>query len=384
MKISLTEQKRYVDAVMENVFNGIICIDRLGIIESFNGTAEKMFGYSAAEVIGQNVKILMPQRHRDAHDGYLSRYLKTGERRIIGNLRQLEGQRKDGSRFPMELAVTETLVGEHPIFIGTIRDISDQKRAERELNAARQKYFHQEKMAAIGNLAAGIVHEIGNPIAAISGLLNGLCESSQNNRIEPVELQDNLQLVMEQVERIVHITRDVSEFANPQGQELQLVDTNNLIGRTCRLMRHDNRFQRIDVVLDLDEQIPAVYGVGDHVIQILMNLLSNAADAVGEVPERDAVITIRSRLMGEFVSVEVKDNGCGMAPDTERHATEAFFTTKPVGKGTGLGLSLCHSLVMAGGGDMQIHTQEGVGTDIRVLLPISPSERAAAEVAEQR
>ncbi len=373
MKISLTEQKRYVDAVMENVFNGIICIDSLGIIESFNSTAEKMFGYRAADVLGQNVKMLMPQQHREAHDGYLQRYLKTGERRIIGNLRQLEGQRKDGSRFPMELAVTETQVGEHPFFIGTIRDISDQKRAERELNAARQKYFHQEKMAAIGNLAAGIVHEIGNPIAAIAGLLNGICEASLRNDIEPVALQDNLQLVMEQVERIVHITRDVSEFANPQGEELQLVDTNNLIGRTCRLMRHDHRFQGIDVVMDLDAQIPAVFGVGDHVIQIVMNLLSNAADAVGEVPERDAVITLRSRRSGRFVSIEVNDNGCGMAPDTLRHATEAFYTTKPVGKGTGLGLSLCHALVTAGGGDMQIHSQQGIGTAVHVLLPINPS-----------
>ncbi|MEH6625876.1 MAG: PAS domain S-box protein [Motiliproteus sp.] len=375
---NLTVQKHYLDAVMENVFNGIICINRFGIIESFNSTAEFMFGYKANEIIGQNISALMPKNHSAAHDGYLNNYLKTGERSIIGNLRQLNARRRDGSLFPIELAVTEARIGEMPVFIGTIRDLSKQRVAELELESARNKYQHREKMAAIGNLAAGIVHEIGNPIAAISGLIQGIYDQRSLNS-NSTDSGDDLKLIQEQIDRIVNISRDVSEFSTPQSHTAELNDLNNLIGRTCRLMRHDARFNQIKVELELDNQIPAIFCSSDHIIQILMNLLSNSADAISEKNINEGHIRVLSALHQDKVCMSVIDNGCGMATDVLRHATEAFYSTKSVGKGTGLGLSLCHSLLEADGGEMIIDSSTEQGTRIDIYLPNTeqPLQQAA-------
>lgn len=366
----LREQESYLHATMENVFNAIICIDSHGYIRSFNRTAEKMFGYDQQEVLGKNVKELMPQRYRDLHDGYLQRYMETGEQHIIGSLRELSARRKDGSVFPIELAITESVLSHQTIFIGTIRDLTEQKNAERELDEARQKYYHQEKMAAIGNLAAGLVHEIGNPTAAVSGLLDGLCDSEGS--CSP-ELRDQLQLVQEQVQRIIQITRDVSEFSNPQGQEPQLLDLNALIGRTCRLMRHDKRFRGVELKLELDNQIPACFAVADYLVQILMNLLVNAMDAIDSSSCAGGEIRVASGIDQQRVWFLVEDNGTGMDDEVLAHAREAFYTTKPVGKGTGLGLSLCDSLITAQDGELQIDSEPGQGTRVRVRLPIQPA-----------
>jgi len=369
----LREQESYLHATMENVFNAIICIDASGCIRSFNRTAEQMFGYDQQEVLGKNVKELMPQRYREHHDEYLHRYLATGEQHIIGSLRELTARRKDGSVFPIELAITESVLSNQTIFIGTIRDLTRQKDAERELDEARQKYYHQEKMAAIGSLAAGLVHEIGNPTAAVAGLLDSLCDDQ--DACSP-EMHDKLGLVQEQVQRIIQITRDVSEFANPQGQDPQLMDLNNLIGRTCRLMKHDKRFGGVELVLALDNQIPASFAVADYLVQILMNLLVNALDAVEASGRADGQIRVVSGIDGGRVWFVVEDNGTGMSDEVLSHAREAFYTTKPVGRGTGLGLSLCDSLVTAQGGDLRIDSEPGQGTRVRVQLPPSGGDGA--------
>ncbi|MEH6823703.1 MAG: PAS domain S-box protein [Motiliproteus sp.] len=370
---SLRDKEAYLQAVMANIFNAIVCIDKRGQMLSFNPTAEQMFGYSQQQVIGKNVSLLMPAEHAQRHDSYIENYLRTGQAAIIGSLRALKGLRQDGSEFPMELEITEAEVAGEPIFIGTIRDMSDKEQAEKSLFEARQKYYQQEKMAAIGFLSAGLVHEIGNPIAAISGLLDSVCDPGTEHL--PCNAAANLQLrmVQEQVERIIKITRDVSEFATPQAKGPDLQDLNNLIGRTCRLMRHDQRFAEIELKLELNNQIPAIYGVGDHLIQVLMNLLVNAVDAVSECPGQPGLILVSTGVEDNRVWFDVSDNGCGMSTEVLSHANEAFYTTKPVGRGTGLGLSLCQSLLNEQGATMTISSQINQGTQIRVTLPTSLS-----------
>ncbi|MEH6470745.1 MAG: PAS domain S-box protein [Halopseudomonas sp.] len=370
---SLREKEAYLQAVMANIFNGIICIDKRGLILSFNPTAERMFGYRQDQVTGNNVSLLMPADHASKHDSYIDNYLTTGRAGIIGSLRALSGVRKDGTEFPIELAITETRVADEPIFIGTIRDISDQVEAEKAFFEARQKYYHQEKMAAIGFLSAGLVHEIGNPISAISGLLDGICDPGTEELPCNAKANVQLRMVQEQVDRIINITRDVSEFAMPQAQGPELQDLNNLIGRTSRLMRHDRRFTEVELKLTLDNQIPAIYAVGDHLIQVLMNLLVNAVDAISECPDRAGLIELNSGVEAERVWFEVFDNGCGMNQEVLSRASDAFYTTKKVGQGSGLGLSLSQSLVNEQGGTMTISSQINRGTRVRVTLPAQPT-----------
>ncbi len=370
---NLREKEAYLQAVMANIFNGIVCIDQRGRILSFNPTAERMFGYPQNQVCGEDVALLMPAAYAPMHGRSIKSYLNTGQAGITGSLRELKGLRKDGSEFPIELGVTETRVAGESIFIGTVRDISAQKAAEMALAEARQKYYHQEKLAAIGSLSAGLVHEIGNPIAAISGLLDDICTADAESLTCSAQALSQLQMAQEQVERIIKITRDVSEFATPQTQQQELLDLNNLIGRTSRLMRHDRRFCGVELKLELDNQIPAIYGVGDHLIQVLMNLLVNAVDALAERDEPQPQIVVRSGVTGKQVWFEVSDNGCGMAAEELALAGDLFFTTKAVGYGTGLGLSLCESLLVELGGTMVLQSQPNQGTQVCVTLPIEPS-----------
>lgn len=240
---------------------------------------------------------------------------------------------------------------------------------EKELMIERQKYFHQEKMAAIGTLAAGVAHEIGNPIAAISGITQEMTE--RRNGVQGHEYCRDCRpdLIHVQTQRIAAITREISEFASHQTAEPQLLDLNGLLRSTSSLMRYDHRLRRVILNFDLDDQLPAIYGVADQLTQVIMNLLVNAMDALGEVFDRGPEITIATRAQGAQVCLSIEDNGSGMDSKTLTRVFEAFFTTKAVGQGTGLGLSLCYSIMQKNGGSVTLDSTLGVGTCARVFFP---------------
>lgn len=261
------------------------------------------------------------------------------------------------------------------------RMADDLKERDRALEIERQNSFHREKMAAIGVLAAGIAHEIGNPIAAITGLAEELreariicqcddeCARCQCNE----EYLGRVSMMLEMVNRLKKITREVSVFARPQHSTRELLDLNSLIHGTCSLMRYDRRWRGINLQFDFDSNLPAVEGVPDQLMQVIMNLLVNAVDALEDVQGRIPEIRISTGVDTERngVLLAIRDNGHGMNEETLQHAMEAFFTTKDVGKGTGLGLSLCHSIITAHeGGEIRIESAPGVGTTITIFLPL--------------
>lgn len=239
---------------------------------------------------------------------------------------------------------------------------------EKELMIERQKYFHQEKMAAIGTLAAGVAHEIGNPIAAISGIAQEMTDRRNSNDGQRCELC-NPEMILVQTRRIAAITREISEFSSHQTAVPQLLDLNSLLLGTVSLMRYDKRLRRVTLTSDLDSQLPAIYGVSDQLTQVIMNLLVNAMDALEGIFDRRPIITIRTRLQGPLVCMSIEDNGCGMDSTTQSRMFEAFFTTKAVGHGTGLGLSLCYSIMKKNGGSISIDSTLGVGTCAQVFFP---------------
>ena len=240
---------------------------------------------------------------------------------------------------------------------------------EKELMVERQKYFHQEKMAAIGTLAAGVAHEIGNPIAAISGIAQEMAERKMEKLKGCHECRPDL--IYAQTQRLTAITREISEFASPQAVEPQFLDLNGQLRSTSSLIRYDKRLQRVALKLDLDPQLPAIYGVADQLTQLIMNLLINAMDALDGMQGRAAAITISTRCDLERIVMKVEDNGHGMDQATLVRVFEAFFTTKPAGKGTGLGLSLCYSIMKKHGGTIEIESTPGVGTRVQVFFPLS-------------
>lgn len=244
---------------------------------------------------------------------------------------------------------------------------------EKELVITRQRYFHQEKMAAVGALAAGVAHEIGNPIAAMSGVLQEMVDE-QNLRKGGVERKDSklVVLLQAQIQRLSAITREISGFAAPQPVERQLLDLNGLARTTTGLMSYDKRMRQVALRLELDTQLPAIYGVADQITQVIMNLLINAADAMESVEGRSKEIVLRTEPCKDNVQLSVIDCGSGMDSDTLNRAFEAFFTTKK-SKGTGLGLALCYSIITGHGGTIEIDSVPGQGTSVRVILPL-PTE----------
>lgn len=276
----------------------------------------------------------------------------------------VNGQR--GDRIPVSRGDE---IGE---LIEAINRMADElEERDRALEIERRKSFHREKMAAIGVLAAGIAHEIGNPIAAISGLMEELKQACTGDASQKEKIR-KLDMVLQQTNRLKAITREVSTFARPQLDERELLDLNALIRSTCSLMRYDSRWKGIDVKQDLDAGLPAVQGVPDQLMQVVMNLLVNAADALEGVDDRPSLIRLSTGVKeeGDGVYLVIEDNGHGMDKKTLQHALEAFYTTKDVGKGTGLGLSLCHSIITGHGGELYLESAPGKGTTVMVFLPL--------------
>lgn len=239
---------------------------------------------------------------------------------------------------------------------------------ERELVIARQKFFHREKMAAVGALAAGVAHEIGNPIAAMSGVLQEMVDEQEAGPANGAG-NSKLTVLQTQIQRLSAITREISGFAAPQPMERQLLDLNGLVRTTSGLMGYDKRMNRVSLRLDLNSQLPAIYGVADQLTQVIMNLLINAADALSTRAEGNREIILRSELCGGQLCFTVTDNGGGMDQETLDRAFEAFYTTKK-SKGTGLGLSLCYSIITGHGGTIEIDSTAGQGTRVRIFLPL--------------
>lgn len=244
-------------------------------------------------------------------------------------------------------------------------------RHEKDLMVERQKYFHQEKMAAIGALAAGVAHEIGNPIAAISGIAQEMTERRGARCKSPECETCRPDLISAQTQRLAAITREISSFAAHQTIEPQLLDLNALLRSTSSLLRYDRRLRHVTLALNLDDQLPAIYGVADQLTQVVMNLLINAMDALEGVSDRQHTITLRTYHENESAVLTVSDNGHGMDQNTLSRAFEAFYTTKAAGKGTGLGLSLCYSIMEKNGGAISLESILGGGTTVTVRFPLS-------------
>lgn len=241
---------------------------------------------------------------------------------------------------------------------------------EMQLELVRQQQFHKEKMAAVGSLAAVVAHEINNPLSAIMGAAQSMleqCSSFGSGDRRSVHYPD---MILEQARRVMNITRSISEFAVPQSAVPELLDLNNLIRNTARFISFDRRFAVIDMVLDLNPAIPAVSAVGDHLTQVIMNLLVNAADATESRDDPKPRIVVATSCKDEKAVITVSDNGMGMNKETLEHVFEEFFTTKPPGKGTGIGLAISKSLIESDGGVISIESEFAVGTTVTIQLPV--------------
>ncbi|MGE0424970.1 MAG: PAS domain S-box protein [Reyranellaceae bacterium] len=386
----LTELERTQRAVMENaarlkaVFDtavdGIILIDGQGTVLMLNPACEHLFGYSSHEVMGQNVKLLMPEPYRSEHDGYLENYRHTGQAKIIGIGREVVGRRKDGSTFPMNLSVGEvTDEGGQSAFVGIINDLTDRKKTEEQLVQA-------QKMETVGQLSGGIAHDFNNLLTVIVGNADTLAETL---KARP-DLRDLAEMIATAGERGAELTKRLLAFSRRQVLQPVSFEPNGLVENMARLIRRTLR-EDIEVKTTLATSLPNAYADRAQLESAVLNLAINAQDAMpdgGQLTITTALFALDDAYQhdhpevrpGNYVVIAVTDNGHGMPPDVRARVFEPFFTTKEVGKGSGLGLSMVYGFVKQSNGHVSIYSEVGLGTTIRLYLPIDPSMRDSVVV----
>lgn len=368
-------------ALLEAAVDGIISIDQRGLIETINPAAERLFGYSAAELLGKNISILMPAPYRAEHDHYIANYLATGKKRIIGIGREVLGLRKDGSTFPMDLSVAETRLNGEPIFLGVVRDITDRKRAEEALRASHetlekaladvkamtQQLWQAAKLASVGELAAGIAHELNNPLATVSLRVESVLART------PAEdpRRRALEVIQQETKRMGDLVANLLQFSRRSRDESSTVDLHQEIGKAVELIHHQLRKRQITVVQDLPSDTPTIYADRQKLRQVFLNLLTNASDAMpqgGALTLRTAAIRLGDDTPG--VRIEVIDTGVGIPAEHLDKVLDPFFTTKEEDRGTGLGLAICRRIVQEHQGTIKILSAVDKGTTIRIELPV--------------
>jgi len=357
-------------AVLDATMDAIITIDEHGTIESVNPATERMFGYSAAQMLGNNVSMLMASPHRDRHDRYLQHYLLTGERRIIGLGREVDAQHSSGRRFPVDLVVTEFHCNDKRMFTGLIRDISERRAAERAAQQRLDALAHAGRLADLGLTTSTIAHEVNQPLAAIVSFAHACQRLLDRGSPDPALLHDTLGQIAEQGKRASAIIAHIRDMSRKRESYTERVDINAAVHEVLVILARQFNDAQVEAQVRLDDASPAVKADRVQVEQILVNLLTNALDAVRESGPRPATITITTARDGNRVRVTVHDSGPGLDVAQAQRVFENFFTSKP--NGLGLGLSICRSLAQAHGGDLwaQSTPPGGRGATFHLTLPV--------------
>jgi two-component system sensor kinase FixL len=362
---ALDERAEQTRVVRDSIFDAIITIDEGGLIRMANAATERMFGYREGELIGQNVKMLMPAPYRDEHDGYLAAYRATGTRKIIGIGREVNARHKNGTIFPIDLAVSEANVEHRRLFTGVVRDLTDRKRTETELRDLQRTVQERTRLADIGAVTAQIVHDLGNPIAGLSmqvQRLTRLLRRGEQPSTTLLPLGDQILGSMRRLDTLLHELRD---FSRQQRLELNPVDLRELLAGVHDLWRPVATAQ--DIAMRVDYRYAADRVVADEakLVRVLDNLVKNAIEAIGQGPGEVCLSAGASESPRYAVRISVSDTGAGIPESVD--VFRLFETTKP--SGSGLGLSIARRIVEAHGGGLSFTKNEPHGTIFHIDIP---------------
>ncbi|MBA4163518.1 MAG: PAS domain-containing sensor histidine kinase [Erythrobacter sp.] len=359
-------------SILSTVPDAMIVIDEAGSIISFSAAAQSLFGYTEDEVIGNNVRILMPSPDRERHDAYLGRYLETGEKRIIGIGRIVFAQRKDGTNFPMELSIGEAASGNDRLFTGFIRDLTERRETEERLESLRSELIHVARVSAMGTMASTLAHELNQPIAAIANYVEAVRDQLENPSPDEFPMmREALDDTGKEALRAGHIVRRLRDFVARGEVEKTVEPLPALINEGSVLGLMGAREMGIKVWFDLDPYASPVFVDRVQIQQVIINLIRNACEAMSESDERLLWITSKAEKPG-FVRVTVADTGPGISPDIADQLFTAFVSSKS--EGMGLGLSICRTIVEAHGGQIWVDLREGGGTEFHFTLMRANSE----------
>jgi len=363
---TLMEREAHLQSVLDTVPDAMVVIDTRGIIHSFSATAERLFGYTADEAVGRNVSFLMPEPYRGQHDGYLARYMATGERRIIGIGRMVVGRRKDGSTFPVELAVGEMRSGDRRFFTGFLRDLTERQETQQRLQDLQAELIFMSRFTALGEMASTLAHELNQPLTAAASFMNGARRLlGHANPADIPTVRDAIDSAAEQMLRAGQIIKRLREFVARGESDRRPEDLRKLIEEASALALVGVKQTGVRVAFDFHPTIGMVLVDKIQIQQVILNLMRNAIEAMEAMPRRDLVVSTQP-VDDNMTEVSVTDTGSGIAPEIAEKLFQPFVTTKR--QGMGVGLSISRTIIEAHGGKLWAEPNPGGGTAFRLTL----------------
>jgi two-component system, LuxR family, sensor kinase FixL len=371
-ELTLRDRELWLRSILDTAPDAIVLIDEHGVIQSFSPAAERLFGYVEAEVVGQNVEVLMPSPYREEHDGFLAQYYATGERHIIGIGRIVVGQRKGGDTFPLELRVGELRLGDRSFFTGFVRDITERQRTERLVQDLQSELLHSSRLSMMGQMASTLAHELNQPLTALTNYLQGLKRLLAGGKTEREQITDIIDRTLGQAARAAQVVRRLREFVAKGGTERRHENLNAVVEEAVALRLVGACQYGVRISMQLDRDAPAVSIDKIQVQQVVLNLVRNAVEAMEESERREVLVSTSYSRSRKTVELRVADSGPGLAKDIAARLFEPFLTTKK--KGMGLGLSICREIVEARGGHISAFPNTPVGTAFSVTFPAGHEE----------
>lgn len=367
-------RQAHLQSILETVPEAMVVIDAAGRMQSFSTAAVRLFGWTPEEAIGRNVSILMPEPYRSEHDHYLARYLDTGERRIIGMGRIVVGQRKDGSTFPMELAVGEARVTGERFFTGFVRDLTERKDQERRLQELQSELMHVSRLTAMGEMASSLAHELNQPLSAIASYMKGSVTLLESDQPDLSKLSAALDRAGDQALRAGDIIKRLREFVAKGETEHTLENPARLMEEASALALVGVKDKEVRVDLRLGRNLGDVVVDKIQVQQVALNLIRNAIEAMADGPRRALEVSVRLED-ADTIRVSVADSGPGLDPAFRERLFKPFATTKV--QGMGIGLSICRTIVESHGGRIWAEDNPGGGAVFIFTLPRADRENAS-------
>jgi PAS domain S-box-containing protein len=365
-RTALLEREVHLRSVLDTVPDAMIVIDDRGIMQSVSTTAERLFGFDAADIVGRNVSMLMPSPYREQHDGYLARYFATGERRVIGRGRVVTGLRKDGTTFPMELSVGEMTTGDRRLFTGFVRDLTERQATRQRLEELQAELIHLSRFTAMGEMASTLAHELNQPLTAVVSYLNGcrrLLDGSET--LQNLMISDGMERAAGQALRAGQIISRLRQFVARRESERQMENLSKLIEDASALALVGVNQTGVSFACGFESAATVVMVDKVQIQQVLLNLIRNAIEAMQETERRE--LTISTTTVDEdTVEVQVTDTGPGVSEAVAAHLFQPFVTTKP--QGMGVGLSISRTIIESHGGRLWAEANPEGGTIFRLTL----------------
>ena len=363
----------HLQSVLAAVPDAMVIIDREGCIAAFSPAAERMFGYSPGELVGENVSVLMPSPDRERHDGYLRRYHGNREPRVIGIGRVTTAQRKDGSTFPIELSVGEAHIAGHQVFTGFVRDLSEVKQNQRLLHNLQAEASHFARASQLGSLASAIAHELNQPLSAVTNYADAAYTLLESNSPDRPRILSAIRSCADEAERAGQVVHHLRQFFSRGETGKSRVDLGRLVEEAIAIATSDRRARTTALSIHVDKHA-SVLADRLQIQQVLVNLIRNAVEATEG--SSGQTVQVHGRLAdNETIEVSVEDSGSGIDPRFVRHLFHPLLTSKP--NGMGLGLSICQKIVGAHGGRIWADKSALGGAAFHFTLPRFPAEQGA-------